>query len=314
MSGRNYFFIIRSCRHIFFKSGPDHLAALLPIIFGQRWFNSSFYGFVWGSGHGLAAALMGICCFFLQHSLLSENELSTFNLIMDFIVSVTFIIIGVVGYLESHKSLSSPHIISEEETVEGKSDDFYSIDHSKLPVLVAVFLNGTMLGLSWDGLPSLAPAFGVGSLYLLALFILGYWLGTALAMSMACGIIGETTSWIGQATDPGLPFKLSFASSCLAGCLGVFWLAQTSMRYVLSGADIDYNDLEGKVSPRYALYYLLAILSPLLVGVVIVCTVLRDSRMLPSSISTSLPLSQSISVCLKYALPSNVPKSEAYTV
>lgn len=41
-------------------SGPDHLAALLPRIMGQRWRNSMRIGATWGLGHGFSATVIGL--------------------------------------------------------------------------------------------------------------------------------------------------------------------------------------------------------------------------------------------------------------
>lgn len=41
-------------------SGPDHLAALLPRIMGQRWRNSMRIGATWGLGHGFSATFIGL--------------------------------------------------------------------------------------------------------------------------------------------------------------------------------------------------------------------------------------------------------------
>lgn len=41
-------------------SGPDHLAALLPRIMGQKWHNSMRIGATWGLGHGFSAMVIGL--------------------------------------------------------------------------------------------------------------------------------------------------------------------------------------------------------------------------------------------------------------
>ena len=41
-------------------TGPDHLAALLPLCIGRRWWLASCTGAYWGLGHGIGAlALWG---------------------------------------------------------------------------------------------------------------------------------------------------------------------------------------------------------------------------------------------------------------
>lgn len=41
-------------------SGPDHLAALLPRIMGQKWHKSMRIGATWGLGHGFSATVIGL--------------------------------------------------------------------------------------------------------------------------------------------------------------------------------------------------------------------------------------------------------------
>lgn len=41
-------------------SGPDHLAALLPRIMGQKWHSSMRIGATWGLGHGFSAMVIGL--------------------------------------------------------------------------------------------------------------------------------------------------------------------------------------------------------------------------------------------------------------
>lgn len=41
-------------------SGPDHLAALLPRVMGQKWYSSMRIGATWGLGHGFSATIIGL--------------------------------------------------------------------------------------------------------------------------------------------------------------------------------------------------------------------------------------------------------------
>ena len=50
-------------------SGPDHLAALLPLCLGRRWYLAAQTGLTWGLGHGLGAALVGALGFALRGAL-----------------------------------------------------------------------------------------------------------------------------------------------------------------------------------------------------------------------------------------------------
>jgi len=60
----------------------------------------------------------------------------------------------------------------------------------------AVFMNGCMLGVSWDGLPSLAPTLVLRYPGPLLQFLFGYALATVLMMAFTAGLVGEVTQWV----------------------------------------------------------------------------------------------------------------------
>jgi len=74
-------------------TGPDHLAALLPMTVGQRWWTAMQVGGVWGVGHGLGASSMGALAWWLK-GLVNIEAMSEY---MEALVGVTLVIIGVVG-------------------------------------------------------------------------------------------------------------------------------------------------------------------------------------------------------------------------
>ena len=47
-------------------TGPDHLAALLPLCMGRRWWIALYTGGYWGLGHGIGAALVGALAFAIR--------------------------------------------------------------------------------------------------------------------------------------------------------------------------------------------------------------------------------------------------------
>ncbi len=232
-------------------AGPDHLAALLPSIFGKRWYFSCSLGLIWGCGHGIAAALMGIFFYFLRDTILSDDVSKSVGIFADYVVGFTLIIIGWIGLAESF-SLNSNEISHSEYEIHADSDSFSpSTGRVNIPffgelhfkeklsmfkyfpkcsLLLATLVNGFMLGFSLDGLPSLTPALGTTTLIELGIFLFNYWLGTSLAMSISCGIIGECTCWLGKSTNEKLPVTMAVISSILAGCIGLFWIGQTTLR------------------------------------------------------------------------------------
>lgn len=264
-------------------SGPDHLAALLPVVFGKAWHVSASIGAIWGIGHGVSTALMGVCAYLLRESVVpSDSVLRSITGWTDFFAAVTLMIIGLVGIreaktmlrelresdgatkedhthlsdiivdLECNSSFSQPN--SSNASIEGSIEGSTGGDapprqqtqgvetcsaaadeatHSQkryactdiickaLPVTIMV--NGILLGLSWDGLPSLAPALAATSLPELSVFLGAYAVGTATSIGTACAVVGECTRRLGRITNDTLPANLAFATSVWALIIGVYW-------------------------------------------------------------------------------------------
>lgn len=201
-------------------SGPDHLAALLPFILGQQWINAAYYGFIWGFGHGLTTSMMGVFGFYVKDSLLANKLIPQLTNLADYAVGVTLILIGVMGVFESwqtnlvEKNADCDVVNNVVEsciqdlqtktvTVTSKSTS------STFPILLTIFANGCFLGMSWDGLPSLAPTLSLYSWQLLFAFLLSYCVGTILTIGVASGFIGESTKWLSTVTSEDLPRKLA---------------------------------------------------------------------------------------------------------
>ena len=80
-------------------TGPDHLAALLPLCMGRRWWVALYTGAYWGLGHGIGAALVGALAFAVRGAL-NLNALSRY---MEAAVGISIIIIGANGIREARE-------------------------------------------------------------------------------------------------------------------------------------------------------------------------------------------------------------------
>ena len=78
-------------------TGPDHLAALLPLCLGRRWYEAASTGATWGLGHGAGAALVGMIAFALRGAL-NLHALAPY---MEAAVGVSIVVIGITGYREA---------------------------------------------------------------------------------------------------------------------------------------------------------------------------------------------------------------------
>ena len=157
-------------------TGADHMVALIPLIFNRRWWIGGSIGVAWGIGHSMSSSGIG-CLSYLMKSYLvpssSSSWLIDYQHIVDFVVGATLILIGVMGYIESsreevgesavHKddSGSSSSSSSEDCIITSDSreaDSISAVRRTTASALVAVFINGCVMGLSVDGVPSLAPS------------------------------------------------------------------------------------------------------------------------------------------------------------
>ena len=81
-------------------TGPDHLAALLPVIFCRRWYTAALYGIVWGAGHGLSSSIVGVMAASLKGSLLHDSAIEWLSSWSTVGIGVTLIVIGIMGLYE----------------------------------------------------------------------------------------------------------------------------------------------------------------------------------------------------------------------
>ena len=80
-------------------TGPDHLAALLPLCMGRRWYEAASTGATWGLGHGAGAMLVGMIAFALRGAL-NLHALAPY---MEAAVGVSIVVIGITGYREARE-------------------------------------------------------------------------------------------------------------------------------------------------------------------------------------------------------------------
>jgi hypothetical protein len=291
-------------------TGPDHLAALLPFVFGSRWHVCMLWGFIWGTGHVVSAFVECAFMYSFRGIVLSEDMKGTLTIVGDILIGVSFLLVSVLGARESWTSyqettaaaasVSKSDEQTQQETLNSNSDEEALttilpsgiVNDTYAHKAFAVLVSGVVLGFSWDGLPSLTPVVSTQTVVEFSYFVLAYWLGTVVAMCALCVVIGELTAWLGKRTHDSLPAKLSLAGSVLAGGTGVFWISQVCFRMlmanklstrVVNGIIESYrDDLEGKVTSPLLLYQLLMFLIPVVAIAGIVYFTLVDMDVISS--------------------------------
>lgn len=205
-------------------SGPDHLSAVLPLIFGRKWWSGLIIGAVWGFGHGAAAGILGLVCCLLRGSFLDQSMLEMYSSILDYAFGITFIVIGAIGLRESVGLIHSENSKSGSEKASGPSFQTVTIT-----ALWAIFANGCVLGMSCDSLPSLAPAITISTSHMSIIFLFAYLLGTLVAVAIASAIIAECSSWIGKILRDNYAYNLSTLSSVVAIYSGIALIFQKAL-------------------------------------------------------------------------------------
>ena len=84
-------------------TGPDHLAALLPLSIGRRWWTALYTGLYWGLGHGIGAGLVGLLAFLVRGAL----NLDALSAYMEAAVGISIIIIGANGVREARECIGT---------------------------------------------------------------------------------------------------------------------------------------------------------------------------------------------------------------
>lgn len=279
-------------------TGADHLAALLPSIVGKKWWIAFSLGCVWGLGHSCSSSLMATCGYFLEDSVLRFTFMSYVIKYADFAIGLTLLVIGYIGIVESTQIHVSQSEVDADQVIINHPSNAPSMIFESFPsrslspylcmaklvaVFSTIFLNGLFLGLSWDGLPSLAPALSADSWHGLVIFLLAYGIGTMVSMAVASGMLALCASWLGCYTHDAIPRRLAFVSSIVAIVFGGGWIVQAVLQLWTS-----YDILQ---IVKMATNPLLNDYAPLLVVVIILCVATSASLIRSNNkVATSLDL------------------------
>lgn len=200
-------------------TGPDHLAALLPLCLGRRWYKAATTGAFWGLGHGVGAALVGVLGFALRGAL-NLHALSPY---MEAAVGASIVVIGATGFRDAREWGANAQMCELEEE-RGAPDIVMSHTCEAPPQDIArTLLNGVLNGVSGTGhilgvLPALAmPSWAVAGVYLGC-----FGLGTLLAMAIFTAVVGELSTQLSSYT-PVAPATSAMAASLFALTMGSIW-------------------------------------------------------------------------------------------
>jgi hypothetical protein len=199
-------------------SGADHLASLLPCILGQQARFGAKMGAVWGLGHGLTSFTLGMIGFSLKDYVF-QTETNFLVWIQNFALGATLLVIGAMGVREAIHSQEH----EEEQHEECTTHTAGRLSRRK-SVYVTYLLNGCVMGLTWDGLPSLAPSVALPEISSVMVFLVCYCFGTALFMSLVSGIVSHASILLGDIAGASFPSSLALIASIISIVSGGYWL------------------------------------------------------------------------------------------
>lgn len=212
-------------------SGPDHLAAVTPLVIDSKR-KAWKIGLFWGFGHLLGMLLIGVLFYVFKDSIPIE-EISEYSEQL-----VAFVLIGIGAWAlyrifykkEKH---NHPHVHNQPETYvhihehEHQQEQNHNHKHEhvvkqdNLSSLGIGFLHG-LAGVAHFLL--LLPVLGFENNYDAIQYILGFALGTVIAMSAYALILGKVSS-LTKRQHNELFFKgVRFAGGLFAIVIGIYWL------------------------------------------------------------------------------------------
>eukprot|EP00324_Dicrateria_rotunda_P007963 CAMPEP_0206173078 /NCGR_PEP_ID=MMETSP1474-20131121/47701_1 /ASSEMBLY_ACC=CAM_ASM_001110 /TAXON_ID=97495 /ORGANISM="Imantonia sp., Strain RCC918" /LENGTH=262 /DNA_ID=CAMNT_0053581651 /DNA_START=223 /DNA_END=1011 /DNA_ORIENTATION=+ len=201
-------------------TGPDHLAALLPLCIGRRWCAAMHTGAYWGLGHGIGAALVGALAYFVRGAL-NLDVLCTY---MEAAVGLSIIIIGWNGVGEA-REWRTEHEGPTQVAAQHNLEVALAQPAVETVGVGSTLLTGILHGCSGSGhLLGVLPALAMPSWSCASTYLVSFGLGTMLAMSLFTALVGEASVQMGERLNtPDVPAKMALASSIFAIVIGSLW-------------------------------------------------------------------------------------------
>jgi hypothetical protein len=167
---------------------------------------------MWGIGHAVSAMAMGLAAYIIKDKAFVPGGLfSKVAFGADIAIGLSLILIGVLSIQEA-KGHDFKQEIGEAQSKEKQT----------MAMKANVLINGAFHGLSLDGIPTIMPVLGAGSLRAAVFFLMSYGVGVTLAMMAATIFIGQGTASLARSTDFDLS-RLIHGSAIAAVFVGVAW-------------------------------------------------------------------------------------------
>ncbi len=221
--------ILASMLHVI--SGPDHLAAVTPLIIETKR-KAWKIGLAWGFGHLLGMLVIGVL-FLVFKNFIPVDTISKYS---EQMVAIVLIAVGVWAFYRIFKTPEShqhPHIHVEKEVYihihkhHHSHNDAHHHRHKKIVKqnVISSFGIGFLHGLAGVAhFLLLLPVLGFDSMLDGMQYIIGFAIGTVLAMSSYALILGKLTTYSKEQHNETFFKGIRFAGGLFAIVIGFYWL------------------------------------------------------------------------------------------
>ena len=219
--------LLASMLHVL--SGPDHLAAVTPIAISsdkKPW----IIGFLWGFGHVLGMLLIGVLFYFFK-DLIPIEKISEYS---EQLVALVLIGVGLVSFyriFKENKKQNYPHFHEKEIHIHSHNDQNLH-SHTK----IVKQNNKSSFGIGFlHGLAGVAHFFLLSPILSFTsktdsyTYLIGFGLGTIIAMTAYAALIGKISS-VSKKTNNNLLTKgIRFSGGLFAFVIGIYWFYLTQL-------------------------------------------------------------------------------------
>ena len=220
--------IIAAVLHVI--SGPDHLAAVTPFAIESKK-KAWKVGLFWGIGHLLGMLSIGVL-FLLFKDLIPVEKISKHS---EQFVGVILILLGIwifVRLFKEEKKHKHIHVHSKENPVIHKHEHIHNIEkkhehnHPKLRQgIIASLSVGFVHGLAGVAHFLLfLPVIGFTSIIDSSKYIIGFGIGTLIAMISFAFVIGNISTFSKQDHNETFFKGIRFAGGLFAFIIGIYWI------------------------------------------------------------------------------------------
>ena len=212
-------------------SGPDHLAAVTPLVIETKR-KAWKIGLAWGLGHLIGMLLIGVL-FLVFKDFIPIEAISNQS---EQMVAIVLIGVGVWAFyriFRTPKSHKHPHIHTEKETYihihqhEHNHNGTHQHTHKKVVKqnVISSFGIGFLHGLAGVAhFLLLLPVLGFENQTQGIQYVIGFAVGTVLAMSMYALIVGKLAEYSKQQHNETFFKGIRFAGGLFAIVIGFYWL------------------------------------------------------------------------------------------